>query len=673
VFNDWLIPDYWLTGLGSWAISYLLHSTVILGSILLLTHFARPLSQSSKDVLLKVGLVAGILTASMQFVQNSNGLFIKTLVFDIEPAKHFYSYSSSQPQSQQSPVVSPVAANLPLIIPDVAVLPARANDLNSLMKQAASIDGLRGLLLFWLVGSSFFALRFIYLWRAFVKSMGPREPLNDEATVALCQRLQTQMAIKRRLTLTQSAQITSPMAIGSAEICLPAGIWLKVDEEQLTAIIAHELAHVGRMDSLWLFFWHLMAIVFFFQPLNKLTQLSFQSRAEFLADAIAVWQTKDPVAMVNSLVSAAKLAKLSLLHDMAVHLLGRNATIVERTKRLLNENPVKTRTSLPVIGFLALLVVTAAALGLPSISLATKQVNKIEFIADQLNADNSVFWPLSTAKSLGFETTLEHHESIAGLEVELHTKDVTFTDDLDDISQIAPGGELRFVSRSIYTSASLVIVPDVNGRLNYRYVVNNEWITDQWAAAQFMQRVLDVTMGRSDEFKRNRLKAYTNARPNPVKTDAYKVTTEMLIRALDNTDEVYSAEDLMIVKAMFRSPAFFFSSASQFSLDTLKTNSPFTVTVVGDGENGATLNSFGLLEVRTRSPDGESNESGESGLVQRAVYDLNNQAFYQLFLKATAKQYVKGETEKQMAKFLVRLHFNTPQGALVWLEEQGQS
>jgi hypothetical protein len=75
MFNESGLPAYWLTGLGSWALSYTLHSSVILGSVLLLNRFAGFISQSGKDVLLKIGLVAAMLRASIAVVQSSNDLF----------------------------------------------------------------------------------------------------------------------------------------------------------------------------------------------------------------------------------------------------------------------------------------------------------------------------------------------------------------------------------------------------------------------------------------------------------------------------------------------------------------------------------------------------------------------------------------------------------------------
>jgi hypothetical protein len=313
--------------------------------------------------------------------------------------------------------------------------------------------------------------------------------------------------------------------IGWSEICLPETLWQQVDQQQLTAIIAHELAHVKRLDSVWLFFWHLMSIVFFFQPLNKLSQLNFQSRAEFLADAIAVRQTQDPVAMVNSLMSAARLTQDHGAASMAAHLLGSDATIVARTKSLLTENPLQTCS------------------------------------------------PLA-----------------------------------------------------------------------------------------FIAQLLDITIGRSDAFKRNRLKAYTNARPQPITTDAYQLTTEMLIRALTNDKGVYSAADWLLVKAMIRSPDDFHRAKPMWSTTEIATLQPFTTAVAHDEAAGGqvTVNDHGLLEVHS---------SNAAGLIQRATYYLNNQAFYQLFITASGKPYVPMATEKAMVRFLARLHFGLPPRQLTWLEE----
>ncbi|MCJ8274449.1 MAG: M56 family metallopeptidase [Psychrosphaera sp.] len=638
------IPEYWLTGLGSWGVSYLLHSTVILGVVLLLTHFGTFISESRKDVLLKMGLVAGILTASLQFVQSSNGAFVSTIVVDVAPVLT----KTDNQVSSESRIIS--TKNLIMVVPEqMAAAPASQGG------QRFTINWLNGLLACWLAGCVFFALRFVWLWQSFKRTIGKRTVLEHQPTIDLCRRLKDKMGINRQIVLTQSDQITSGMAIGLSQICIPHGLWLEVDEEQLTAIIAHELAHLSRIDPIWLFFWHLMSIVFFFQPFNKLTQLSFQSRAEFLADATAVRQTKDPVAMVNSLMSAAKLASRGSFSSLTSHLLGRNATIVERSRLLLAEKLVKTKTSVSFILIAATVIVVASALLLPSISLASREVGVDMAEQIKLTPANSQPWGTYQNTTLRFQTNLNYRESIAGKQIILQSRRVNFAHDLDGIARLGPFGELRFISRSIYGTRSLVISADWRGDAVYQFKAGDELIFDQQAANDFIRQLLDEGLGHSDVFKRKMLKMYIDPLPTTKKVSSYQLALEDLNRALVNQNGYYSSGDLVVVRAMLDSPQVFVDAEQE-----AKSQQRFFNAMAHSGAYMASVNDFGYLSISHKQQNN----------VQVATrYNLNNARLLDLFVKATGLTYVVGDSEKALVKFLVRLHFDVPPDGIKWLEE----
>jgi beta-lactamase regulating signal transducer with metallopeptidase domain len=639
-----LIPEYWLTGLGSWGVSYLLHSTVILGVVLLLTHFGNFISESRKDVLLKMGLVAGILTASLQFVQSSNGAFVRTIVVDVAPLPS----KIGNQLSSESRIIS--TKNLIMVVPEqMAAAPLSQSG------QRFTINWLNGLLAFWLGGCVFFALRFVWLWQSFKRTIGKRTVLEHQPTIDLCCQLKEKIGINRQIDLTQSDQITSPMAIGLSQICIPHGLWLEVDEEQLKAIIAHELAHLSRIDPIWLFFWHLMSIVFFFQPFNKLTQLSFQSRAEFLADATAVRQTKDPVAMVNSLMSAAKLASRGSFSSLTSHLLGRNATIVERSRLLLAEKLVETKSSVSFILIAATVIVVASSLLLPSISLASREIGVDMAEQVKLTPANSQPWETYKNSTLRFQTNLNYRESIAGKQIILQTRRVNFSHDLDGIAALGPFGELRFISRSIYGTRSLVISADWRGEAVYQFKSGDELIFDQQAATQFIRQLLDEGLGKSDVFKRKMLKMYIDPLPNTKKISSYQLALKDLNRSLVNQNGYYSTGDLVVVKAMLDSPEVFVDVEQE-----AKSQQRFFNAMAHSGAYMASVNDFGYLSISHKQQNN----------VQVATrYNLNNARLLDLFVKATGQTYVAGDSEKALVKFLVRLHFDVPPDGIKWLEE----
>lgn len=646
---DLLFPEFWLTGLGSWAASYLFHSTIILTVVLCLAQLRGWVSESRQDVLLKMALVAGVFTASVQFVQTSYQPFFGTVVFDLSDGD---GETQLRNQDYQQAIAND---NLHYIVRG-GLGETSADDSVHL-----SVNWLNVLIGAWFTGVVLFALRFALRWYWFKREIGERIPLSHQPTIDLCHDLQARMGVVRQIDLTQSSQIYSPMAIGMSQICLPAGMWDEVDEQQMTAIVAHELAHIRRLDPVWLFFWHLMSVVFFFQPLNRVTQSSFQTRAEFLADAAAVRQTKDPVAMVNSLVKAAQLAKQSSLGLLTTRLLGHNATIVSRSKLLLSETLINPKTSMTFVVLSALVLVSLSVVMLPTISLSSKQVSSsIDW--HQFAEQDSHLWTQFSSTRLRFETNLDYVESIAGRQIELFTRRVTFSQDLDGIAGFGPFARLRFINKSIYSTVSFEVSVDWQNRPYYRYKVDGELIDDQAAALQFMREMLDGAIGKDDEFKRRVLQSYAHlgANSGTNRVNRVHIIDSVVKRALLDSDNIYTPQDRAVLMRIF-------SSLDLFDLQRKMIKSPvplqfFNAMAISDHAT-ASFSELGLLYINFKNND------FQQGNIQ---YDIRDRALLDLYLDATDEQYQPGVSEKNLVEFLVKLHFNLPQQDIRWLTEQAQ-
>src|SRR5262249_56677939 len=72
----------------------------------------------------------------------------------------------------------------------------------------------------------------------------------------------------RPVRLTTSEGLKSPVALGWTEICLPAEALLELDDRQQRSVLAHELAHLRRLDPIWLLPASLLYHPFFFHPLT---------------------------------------------------------------------------------------------------------------------------------------------------------------------------------------------------------------------------------------------------------------------------------------------------------------------------------------------------------------------------------------------------------------------
>ncbi len=127
----------------------------------------------------------------------------------------------------------------------------------------------------WLLGVAFFSLRtaggFLLLERERRRSssiVGPR-------VLEICSTLQDRIGLSRAITYCQCKWVQAPAVIGWFRpiVFLPATALTGLSEEQLQAVIAHELAHIRRFDAFVNVFQVLVETLLFYHPavwwLNK--------------------------------------------------------------------------------------------------------------------------------------------------------------------------------------------------------------------------------------------------------------------------------------------------------------------------------------------------------------------------------------------------------------------
>ncbi len=93
----------------------------------------------------------------------------------------------------------------------------------------------------------------------------------------------------RGMAAYECAGIATPLTVGliAPRILLPAG-WSDWREDKITAVLAHEAAHVRRRDTLTNFLAHLNQVVFWFHPLAWWLQRRLALDAEHACDDAAV-------------------------------------------------------------------------------------------------------------------------------------------------------------------------------------------------------------------------------------------------------------------------------------------------------------------------------------------------------------------------------------------------
>src|SRR5437879_5159237 len=165
--------------------------------------------------------------------------------------------------------------------------------------------------------------------------LADRRAVTDGPLAATLAELQRTAGYRRRVHLTMARTISSPVALGLSEICVPELALSDLGAEQQRSMLAHELAHLARRDSLWLAGASLMERCFFFQPLNRLARRELETTAEYLSDEWATRKTGSAVALAKCLATVAEWIQASPLGVPVAGLAERRSFLVSRISRLL--------------------------------------------------------------------------------------------------------------------------------------------------------------------------------------------------------------------------------------------------------------------------------------------------------------------------------------------------
>jgi len=330
----------WVQTLASWLMTYGIHSTLFLGSAWVLSRLHRFQAPAVQDVLWKVALVGGAITAS---------LHVGTA---FEPIAGTWQVGTDdtvlvvEPEQASSVIVPPEV--LPAFAADKAVfihadgrvemnepLQALPEGIPFPFQEASANGWLYGLLVVWGIGVVFLGWRHGRAHQQFRQSLRGRQEVDAQDMIALVSQWRERLPRTRPIRLTASDQIASPLALASGEICVPQRVVTDLDEQQQQTMFAHELAHVIRRDAWWRVAQVVVETVFFFQPLNRVASRKMREAAEFLCDDWAVHHTGAPRSLATCIHTVASWGQASSSQVWAVGMAERHSPFLQRIHRLL--------------------------------------------------------------------------------------------------------------------------------------------------------------------------------------------------------------------------------------------------------------------------------------------------------------------------------------------------
>src|SRR5881296_1594332 len=301
----------------AWLLTYLIHSTVLLGIAWFVTR-RRRLEPAASDLLWKVALLASLVTGTIQSrLELSTPAAVTLPVATLPQAAR-----PNEPAGATGPGRKPgVSENTGASV--TAPSPSRAPSLPLVVVLVWGVIAL---------GSS---LHYVARRLILVGRLTDRRTVSDGPLAATLAELQRTAGYRRRVHLTMARTISSPVALGLSEICVPELALSDLGAEQQRSMLAHELAHLARRDSLWLAGASLIERCFFFQPLNRLARRELETTAEYLSDEWATRKTGSAVSLAKCLATVAEWIQASPLGVPVAGLAERRSFLVSRIARLL--------------------------------------------------------------------------------------------------------------------------------------------------------------------------------------------------------------------------------------------------------------------------------------------------------------------------------------------------
>lgn len=246
----------------------------------------------------------------------------------------------------------------------------------------------------WIVGIILFMLRFL-LGYCYLNRVKSRNVSNlGEKWIEKFYVIESKLSIKKRIKYLESKVVKIPLVLGYLKpvIIIPAGMISGIPENQIEAIIAHELAHVKRNDFLINVIQIFIEILLFFHPAVWYISSVIRAERENCCDDLALTACEGSLTYAKALVSVQDLNPGKFYS--AVAFAGQQKQLLNRIKRMIMKTEMKSNLSDRIIATLVVtvgLVIAALSISFTAESTETNSVltNEIIFNHDISTAQKS--------------------------------------------------------------------------------------------------------------------------------------------------------------------------------------------------------------------------------------------------------------------------------------------
>ena len=251
--------------------------------------------------------------------------------------------------------------------------------------------------------------------------------------------------LRRTVPLRLAAWGSSPVVVGlwKPAILVPAALLTSLPLPCLEALLAHELAHVRRMDPLWALLQGVVEALLFFHPAVWWLSARLRAEREELADQLAARVLGDPRRLARALDALDDLQPSVPSHPLFVALAARGGHLLTRIERLLSPRPATVSPwGLPALLLVPCLAfaLRAAAPGQPPIGAPAEMLAQLDALAAREGLDPQLLRSMAWVES-GFNARAKSSMGATGLlQVMPETARIYGAKDLDDPAQVMAAG-----------------------------------------------------------------------------------------------------------------------------------------------------------------------------------------------------------------------------------------
>jgi len=278
----------------TWLCSYLLHSSLLIGTLWALerTGWLARLATSTQETLWRLALLGGLVSASLPLLAPAPIAAARPVVLaqQVQPLP-----VDPSPVLVEAPPVAAPSAQLGAL-PIATSLAPKAHDVAI------------GFVALWLAGALLMLAGLGLQWAWLRRAVRRLPELADPRWQGLAARVAADMDVPLPALRHARSGWASPLLAPGRVLCLPA--WcLDLPDDEARAVLGHELAHLRRRDPAWRLLAAAVKALLWPQALNRIALQRLDLLAELACDAAAAAPSGQRLALAQSLLRCAEALK----------------------------------------------------------------------------------------------------------------------------------------------------------------------------------------------------------------------------------------------------------------------------------------------------------------------------------------------------------------------------